>query len=473
MAETLYHVPTAYVLAGVVFLVVPLLTWFTLRQERSRAVSWWIGGSLLMSCGLLALGLRRAHPDLLPFNTGFVLLVVGEVIHLCALDIEQGHKPRMRWWVTAALAAVLVKEAAYQMAPDAAAHYLLSHFTFTVLLLAVGLQARRLALAENLRSARWLSHFSLMASMVYGLRTLLGLMGLSDAAPVNDQVSGVLTTFVVIALAFMDNFAMIGIYMERSNKRISRLQLEEERARASAKLTAQVAHLDRQRSMGELAAGLAHELGQPIASIVINACTLEQTLARPGSAAATSEDIARDIVDQASRAKRILEGIRNFIQPGATALSCLRLTEVIDGALAMLGPAIKGKEVSVQVSCSSAAPWVRGDVVQLSQVLLNLLRNALQARRPDAALTIAMRVHEDGDWLDLEVEDNGQGMSDEDLKRWAEPFFTTKPDGLGVGLPICRRILEHHGGSLLLDHAASGQGVCATLRLPRAAAPRG
>lgn len=471
MAEMIYHVPTAYLLAGVVFLVIPILTWITLRPERSRAVSWWVGGSLLLSLGLLALGLRQAHPDLLPFNTSFALLVAGKVMHLCALDIEQGQRPRVRLWGPAALAAVLLKDAIYRIAPEANHHYLIAHFTFVILLLAVGLQARRLALAENLRSAHWLSHFSLLGSLAYGLRTVLGVAGLSQAAPVNDQISGVLTTFVVVALAFMDNFAMIGIYLERSNKRAIRLRLEEERSRASAELTAQVAHLDRQRSMGELAAGLAHELGQPITSILMNASTLDHVLARPRSAAPKAQDITRDIFDQASRAKRILEGIRNFIQPGATTLSCLSLTEVIDGALAMLGPAIKDKEVSVQVSCSSTAPWVRGDVVQLSQVLLNLLRNALQARRPGTALVIALRVREDADWLEVQVEDNGQGMSDEGLARWDEPFFTTKPDGLGVGLPICRRILQHHGGSLQLNHAASGQGVCATLRLPKSPTP--
>ncbi len=466
MAESIYHVPTAYLIASLVFFTLPTLAWLTLRNERSPAVHWWVLGGLLLSAGLMTLGLRQAYPQLLPFNTGFTLIMLGEALHLHALDLQLGQTRGPGRWLALGLAAALLKELAYRAAPETQAHYLVGYALLSAVFLTVGLKARAIAQAENLASARWLSSSGLMAALAFSLRTVTGLVDLSEPEALNAQLSGVLTTFVVVAVALLDNFAMVGIYLERSHKRNAQLMLEEERARASAELTTQVAHLDRQRGMGELAAGLAHELGQPITSILMDASTLQQAL--PGKAATPqAQQITQDILAQAQRARHILEGIRNFIKPAHSERARLDLREVIAGAQSMLAPALRGQPVTVQVRCHCAAPWVQGDVVQLSQVFLNLLRNALQARPPGKPLAIAIELREDGDFLQVRIEDDGLGMSDEELARCESPFFTTKADGLGVGLPISRRILEHHGGSLALERPASGQGVRATLMLPR------
>jgi signal transduction histidine kinase len=415
----------------------------------------------------MALGLRQPHPDLLPFNTGFTLIILGEAMHLHALELHLGREKGPGQWLTLALAGALIKELVYRAAPDAQAHYLVGYAMLTVVFLAIGLKARAIALAEDLTSARWLSRSGMLGALAFGLRTLTGLAGWSEAEAINDQLSGVLTTLVVVAVALLHNFSMVGIYLERSHKRNSRLLVEEERARASAELTTQVAHLDRQRGMGELAAGLAHELGQPITSILMNASTLQQTLKQGAATEPQTLEITQDLIDQAGRARRILEGIRNFIKPHLNEMTRLHLPEVIAGAQAMLSHALRGQSVVVRMQCESSSPWVHGDVVQLSQVFLNLLRNALEARRPDTGLKIDIRLNDVGDFVQVQIEDNGHGLSDEELARCASPFFTTKSDGLGVGLPISRRILEHHGGSLSLARSASGQGALATLRLPR------
>lgn len=469
MSESVYHVPTAYLIASLVFLTLPTLAWLTLRRERSAAVHWWVLGGLLLSAGLMCLGLREAYPDLLPFNTGFALIMLGEALHLHALDLQLGQKKGLGTWLGLAVAGALVKEMVYRAAPQGQAHYLIAYALLTSVFLMVCLKARAIALAEDLGSARWLSRSGLMAALAFGLRTLTGLAELSEPEALNSQLSGVLSTFVVVAVALLDNFAMVGMYLERSHKRNAQLMVEEERARASAELTAHVAYLDRQRGMGELAAGLAHELGQPITSILMNASTLKQVLHEgPAAPPPQTVEITQDLIDQAGRARHILEGIRNFITPHRGAMTRLHLPEVIAGAQAMLAPVLRGQPVTLRVHCDSASPWVQGDVVQLSQVFLNLLRNALQARQASASLSIEIRLRDEGDFVEVQIEDNGQGMSDEALARCESPFFTTKADGLGVGLPISRRILTHHGGSLKLARPPSGQGMRATLQLPRA-----
>lgn len=415
----------------------------------------------------MALGLRQAFPDLLPFNTGFTLILLGEALHLHALDLQLGHKKGPGKWLGLAVAGALVKEWAYRAAPDAQDHYLVAYAIMTVVFLVVGMKAREIARVEDLSSARWLSRSGLMAAAAFSLRTLTGLADLSEPEALNAQFSGVATTFVVVAVALLDNFAMVGMYLERSHKRNVRLMVKEERARASAELTSQVAHLDRQRGMGELAAGLAHELGQPITSILMNAATLQQTLKEGPAPSGQTLEITQDLIDQAGRARQILEGIRNFIKPSRGEMARLNLPEVIEGARSMLASELRGQAVTVHMGCDSRSPWVQADVVQLSQVFLNLLRNALQARRPEAHLVIDIRVRDGGDFMEVQIEDNGRGMNDEELARCDSPFFTTKADGLGVGLPISRRILEYHGGSLKLERPASGQGTVATLRLPR------
>jgi signal transduction histidine kinase len=468
LLESVYNVPTAYTISSMVFLVMAVLTWFTMRSERSETVTWWVGGGVLIAAGLMALGLRQPFPELLPFNTGFTLIVAGEVLHLHALALERGKNPALWRWLGLALLAVAAKEMLYRAAPEGSLHAIFGYLVLTVLLLTAAFMARQIAQREGLRSALWLGRFSLLAGTVFGLRTLTGLAGLSAPEALNNQASGVLTTFVVVGLALVDSFCFIGIYLERAQQRNTKMALEEDRARAAAELTAQVAHLDRQRSLGEMAASLAHELGQPITGVLINASTLRQGLLQGDARTGDLSAIAQDIVDQAGRARQILQGIHNFIKPHPQALMRLHLSEVIAGAQNILLPQMRSSDVTVSTRCTSQAPWVQGDRVQLSQVFLNLLRNSIQARRPMLPLTIDILIRDVGALLEVVVQDNGQGMSEDDLARCCTAFFSTKPDGMGMGLAICRRILEHHGGELSMSRPVSGTGLCSTLRLPRA-----
>jgi len=174
----------------------------------------------------------------------------------------------------------------------------------------------------------------------------------------------------------------------------------------------------------------------------------------------------QNITDQASRASQILQGIRNFIKPGKTHMTTVALPEVIQSVQAMLKPLLRSHDVKIQVSCHSEHPTIRGDVAQLSQVFLNLLKNSFEARNPSKPLMVSITIEQKEESQEVVIEDDGIGMSDEQLAMCGMPFFTTKSGGMGIGLAISRRIVEHHGGTFAVSRPASGHGLRTTLSFP-------
>lgn len=461
-----YDIATAYLVASFLSLVMPLVSWGTLRRQRAASVAWWCLGGLTTAAGLLAVGMRASLPELLPFNTGFALCMLGSALQLHAIEAERGRTGTLAPCLGLALAMVAVKEALYQGLPGAPAHFLFTYFSFAALFFLISAASWRLSLSEGTASMRWLSLFNMTAGVLFALRGLAGLTGLTHPDTLLAGPFGILTTAVVVLLTVINNVTLVGLYLERSQKKAARLLLEEERSRAAAELHTHIAAIDRQRSLGEMAAGLAHELGQPIASILMDSSSLRQQLQQGPARAEAAAEIARDIATQAGRASGILAGIRNLIKPAQPQMGPVDLADVLDGVRSILRPLLRPQEVRLRLQLPAPAPVVRGDKVQLSQVLLNLLRNSLQARRPGQVLQLEVTVQCSGDAVELVIEDDGVGMSDAQLASYGTPFATTKAEGLGIGVALSRRIVEHHGGRLSVERPACGRGLRTRLSLP-------
>lgn len=226
----------------------------------------------------------------------------------------------------------------------------------------------------------------------------------------------------------------------------------------------ELAHLNRMAALSELAASIAHELNQPLAAILNNAQAAGRLLSRPEPDVAESRAAIADIADDARRAGQIIQRMRAMLKKGEPSADAHDLNDLAREVARLIAGDALLRGALLQFDLAPRLPAVRGDGVQLQQVLLNLLVNALDAvsRRPPDARQIVVRTRARGDAeVEISVEDSGEGIAPADLERIFEAFFTTKAAGLGVGLAISRNIVEAHGGRLW---AESPPGRGATLR---------
>ena len=217
----------------------------------------------------------------------------------------------------------------------------------------------------------------------------------------------------------------------------------------------ELAHVARISTMGELAASLAHELNQPLTAILSNAQAAQRFLAADAADIGEIRAILRDIVEDDSRAGEIIRRVRDLVRKGAPNVVQLELAEVFRDVVLLLRSDAILHNVHIVLELAPDAPKILGDKVQLQQVMLNLLLNAFQAMKdcPVSEREVTLRSEYQNDHtIVIAVEDRGVGLREDELERLFQPFYTTKSDGIGMGLAISRTIIEAHGGRLWAEN---------------------
>ena len=273
---------------------------------------------------------------------------------------------------------------------------------------------------------------------------------------------------ILVVLAFAALVGIIALLLFEMRKR-----REAEKARNTAEAEAdlrrrELTHMTRVATLGELSGGIAHELGQPLAAILANAQAAQALLAGKNFNKQEILEILEDIVQDDSRAGQVIDRLRHLLRKDERQSASIHLNNLISSTLGLLHSELGHRTIKVKTELEIDLPPISGDSVQLQQVLLNLMMNAMEAMAsiPPSMRTLGIgtRTTAEG-YAEVSITDRGPGMSPDDLNRLFEPFFTTKERGLGLGLSICATIVRSHRGRLRLSNASSG-GVTATVSLP-------
>jgi C4-dicarboxylate-specific signal transduction histidine kinase len=213
----------------------------------------------------------------------------------------------------------------------------------------------------------------------------------------------------------------------------------------------ELAHMNRVATIGQLTASIAHEVNQPITGTIISAqAALRWLDARPPDPEKVRQALGR-IVNDGSRAGEVIGRIRGLIKKAQPRQEALAINQAILEVIALLHGEVVKHGISVQTQLADDLPMLQGDRVQLQQVILNLIINAAQAMGEVSEGTRDLLIstgRAEPDGVFVAVRDSGPGLAPAVLARLFEPFHTTKPGGLGLGLSICRSIIEAHGGRL-------------------------
>ena len=206
-----------------------------------------------------------------------------------------------------------------------------------------------------------------------------------------------------------------------------------------------LAHVARFNLMGEMAAGIAHEINQPLSAIATYAQAAKRVLQSDAPDAAMVAEVCGKIDDQARRAGQVIDNLRKFINKQEIETQSLDVNNVVGDVLSLIEADAHSEGIQVTVHAAESLPRVRADAVQLQQVLLNLTRNSVDAMRngpgKDRSITIATERSEQGG-VRITVTDHGHGVSRQLGDNIFHPFVTTKRDGLGVGLAMSKTIIR-------------------------------
>ena len=234
-------------------------------------------------------------------------------------------------------------------------------------------------------------------------------------------------------------------------------------------LREQLVHVARVSTLGEFTAALAHELNQPLAAAQAYAeGSLE--LLRNGEAASHRIGPAlQGIVAEMARAGEVIRRLRNLVKRRPTRRTATDLNRLIQEVVWIVAPGLRQRDVLLDVRLASDLPPVSADAVQIQQVLLNLVQNGVDSvTAHDGRRRIVIATRAAGDHCSVEVEDSGPGIPAAVRQHIFEPYFSTKTEGLGLGLTISRTIVEAHGGQLEID-AGRAEGCLVRMTLPQTA----
>jgi two-component system, LuxR family, sensor kinase FixL len=255
---------------------------------------------------------------------------------------------------------------------------------------------------------------------------------------------------------------VVGLTMDITERRNAEIEARQ--------LRDALAHSGRVTLLGNLASSLAHELSQPLGAILRNAEAAEIMLRDPSPDIQELQEIITDILHDDQRAGQVIGHLRSLLKRGSIDPVPVDLRELIESVVALVKTDAATRLVKLTTAVPATLPMALGDGIHLQQVLLNLIVNAMDALNDCDSENRALHVRAhagNAGRIEIHVSDNGQGIPEENFGRLFEPFFTTKVSGMGMGLPVCKTIVEAHKGKLWVTKNPAG-GTCFSFTVPAA-----
>lgn len=463
-----FDLRTAYFIMGVLYFFMPVAVWLALRGQRSASVNAWCGGGLLFGCGLFFLGLRGSAPEWMSYELVGVCMNAGQLLRVVSLRREL-QRPLALGWPLTLLAVFTTSYALLRWhQPLGPLHYQLSLAFMAWYFGWIALLALQLARQERLTSAYWLAlGYTPLALLLLGQLLIVSITPV-QAHPLQSNWSTMAVALMGNVAAVIGNTSFMGMFVERATRRQLADVVAQTRAAENQRLGRQIARLDRMRGLGMVSASLAHELSQPMTSVQLSAEQAAFELKSGAHDPGRTQKHLEHILRQAQHAREVLQRIRRFVQPEPLPHDLVSLQGVNASVLELLKDWLQTEQVAVGVHAPTESVSVEGDAVQLAQILMNVYRNAIEATAGQSDRRIFTRIALRDGQAHITVQDNGPGFSPEALAHSQEGFFSSKRNGLGMGLVISRQIAEMHQGDLQIDNAAGG-GACIRLQLPVAA----
>ena len=464
---TVLHIPTLYLVIGFLYLVLPALVWLVLAQESSETARLWCLGGGVLALGLLLIGARATVSPWLSYPLANVLSWIGILMQAFALRRALDRSWPIAGMVWVILLWLCIFEYFRLVVQSTAWRFAWSTLFFVLMFSYIAHLAWRISNVFSLKTGRWLCFVYALAALILAIRLVRVLGEWSEADAVAQGLDSILAAAIGILISVVGSFTFVSMFLERANKK--ELEATEQRVRQeeSVRLGEQIAQLDRQRALGEMSYSFAHELSQPLTAILMDTHTIKNCL----NSASINRELMRESVlaieRQATRTAQLIDRIRHLVRPSLDDYERVDMKALVQDVHELLRHEIRTQKIQFEWAFDMEPCLVVGDKIQLSQIILNVYRNALQALAQSPVRCIYVSVDRQGQRVVVRVRDTGPGLSESIKLRIGEPFVTSKAEGLGVGLSISKAIAERHSANLTITNAVDG-GALVELNLPDA-----
>ena len=462
-----FDVRTGYFATAVLCVVLSASTWVVLAAQRNRATRLWCTGALLTGAAFLLLALNDHIQPMLASALGSTLLLLGVLLHYQAFRVHVGSALSTRWMFVVPVAFMLSHELIQLLASNSVTRlqlaYALHGFSVMVLLKVLAGTAQ-FAKVRRPANALWLIRAGYAVVAILMMNQFCVLTGMAQTTALSANWVSQLICVSLIATVVSSHIAFVGAVVEHS-ARARLLTYVQERDDESRRLGAQIMHMDRQRNLGAMAVSFGHELSQPLTAILTQAQVAKRAMKLNRFDHAQVDDLLDNVAHNTHRAKQIIERIRDFVRPNENKQECINLVSIVQEVMALVSHDATSRKVTISLVPLQSPMNVMGNAIQISQVVLNVIRNAMEAMSECARREIRITLFTQSTRAVVRIQDTGTGIAPEFLEQIGRPFFTTKSNGLGMGLSISRSIVEMFNGILRIANA-EGEGVRVELDFP-------
>lgn len=456
---------TAFLIAGTLYLLIPVtVRWVLLRHDNRSANLWTLGG-LFIGLGLVLVSQREQLTPVMAYTGTNAAIFFGLFSIFFSLLAELNIASSRIKLAACFLSFIVVYEILRRFYFEQGLQFIWAIGIAAASLIGVGSVVIANARREGLFMSFWVGVIYCFGGVLLIFRLISIAAGVDTPSLLSAELANSVMVLFGLFFGVMSNFAYLGIFLEKSSRLSLSVTTENARLEEVVRLTEQIAHLDRQRGVGAIATSLCHELSQPLTNVSVICEYGAMQVGNQPLPPDQQKKIFSDIARNAALGREILERIRHFIRPSQNHHQPVSLQRIAEDVARLVRDSCRKEQVEIQIIPHEHMPLVSGDSIQLSQILLNLFRNAMQAMQGQDDKRIEVRFAVDDQTVKLFVQDCGPGLAPGMQGRVGTPFLTSKPDGLGMGFSISRTLAEQHNGSLSIRNGAHG-GAVAELRLP-------
>lgn len=453
---------TSMMLVAGLYILLPIALLWAIAPHKKHFAWWWLGGSFSIAIGLVLIAGRSLLPIWLTYHVANIALISSFVFWHQSLRVIN-RKP---WPVLTVLGLIALVSVAFSLIYvmfEPIERAAMVRFLLGALSLGLAVKLWQTSKQQKGINIQLIAASFLVTGISFFIHASFSSRG-SDPSPFVDSWDANVLALFALLTAVVSHLSFFGLTLDINTQQRLQSRIERIREQETLQLQQQINELERQTDLRMTASQLAHEINQPLTAIMAMSEVCVQALKKSAIPIEKVINNLEKIALNIKRASDLLASIQTESSEELLRQEPFDLEEVINIALELLRPHIELHQVQVRIRLAAHPQQPLGNPLYMTQVITNLARNAIEAMSqcPTKTITIATKVW--GDSLELSIEDTGPVLSEEEFNQVSQPYNSTKAQGLGIGLLICRSLLARQGYNLTLYAKPSG-GLIATVHL--------